>query len=65
MIAETKVSRLLGGWRGAPAADVEALANAISAISTFASADGMARDFEVNPLRVLEKGVVALDALIT
>ena len=65
MIFETKISRMLAGWRGAPAGDVESLAKAISAISTFACADGKAREFEVNPLRVLPRGVLALDALIT
>ncbi len=67
MIAETKISRLLGGWRGAPACDIEALARAISAISTFACADGKPRDLEVNPLRVLAEGsgVLALDALVS
>ena len=65
MIAETKISRMLAGWRGAPAGDVESLAKAISAISTFACADGKPRDFEVNPLRVLPRGVLALDAWVT
>lgn len=64
MVAETRISKLLGGWRGAPAADIEALAQALCAISTLAED---AVDLEVNPLRVLPsgQGVLALDALLT
>jgi acetate---CoA ligase (ADP-forming) len=67
MIQETRGSRLLDGFRGAPPADVPALARAIVAISELAAANG--RDLlslELNPLRVLPAGdgVVALDAVI-
>lgn len=66
MIGETRISKLLNGWRGSPASDVEALVSAICAISACASFSGKPHDFEVNPLRVLPsgQGVVALDALI-
>ncbi|QJW85162.1 acetate--CoA ligase family protein [Ramlibacter terrae] len=66
MIAETRISKLLAGWRGAPAADVEALARAISTMSACAEYSGERHDIEVNPLRVLPegRGVLALDALI-
>lgn len=67
MIGETRIHRLLGGWRGAPASDVDALARAIVAVSQLCSAQGQARNLEINPLRVLEsgRGVLALDALIS
>lgn len=67
MVAQTKISKLLGGWRGAPAADIEALARAICAVSAFASAGDGPRDLEINPLRVLPEGqgVLALDALVS
>lgn len=66
MIAETRISKLLGGWRGAPAGDLGALADAIAAISSLAAVEG-GGDLEINPLRVLPegRGVLALDALIT
>lgn len=67
MIAETRISKLLRGWRGAPAADIDALARAISAISRWTPEGGQPHDLEINPLRVLPhgQGVVALDALVT
>lgn len=67
MIAETRISRALKGWRGAPAGDEAALAAAIVAVSRLALAEGEPRDLEINPLRVLAagQGVLALDALIS
>lgn len=67
MISETRISRMLQGWRGAPPADVDALADAICALSSLSFGPEPAPDVEVNPLRVLAKGegVLALDALIT
>ncbi|NYT22002.1 acetate--CoA ligase family protein [Alcaligenaceae bacterium] len=66
MIAETRIHKLLKGWRGAPAGDLQALAAAIAAVSRLGAASA-GHDLEINPLRVLPEGegVVALDALIT
>ncbi|WP_295374322.1 acetate--CoA ligase family protein [uncultured Pseudacidovorax sp.] len=58
---------LLAGWRGAPPADTDALAQAISALSHFAVAHrASVAGIEVNPVVVLPKGqgLVALDAVI-
>jgi acyl-CoA synthetase (NDP forming) len=58
---------LLSGWRGAPSGDVDALAEAISALSHLAVAEQHSiAEVEVNPLVVLPtpRGVVALDAVI-
>jgi len=65
MIAETRIHKLLKGWRGAPAGDLDALAAAIAALSTLARVPG-GHDLEINPLRVLPagQGVLALDALL-
>lgn len=67
MVAETKIYKALQGWRGAPAADLNALATAIVAVSRLADASDATQDLEINPLRVLPsgQGVLALDALIT
>lgn len=67
MIGETRIARLLRGYRGSEPADVDALAAAISAISRWIPEQGAACDLEVNPLRVLPQGqgVLALDALIS
>lgn len=67
MIRGIKGWKLLDGYRGRPAADVDALASAIVAISELAAANAdRVRTIEVNPLRVLAKGqgIVALDAVI-
>jgi acyl-CoA synthetase (NDP forming) len=67
MIQELKGVRLLLGFRGAPPADVRALAQAIVNLS-WLIADHQERiaEIDVNPLFVREegKGVVAADALV-
>jgi acyl-CoA synthetase (NDP forming) len=67
LIAQTRASRLLGGFRGRPRADIAALADAIVALSRFADQHrDLIAEVEINPLIVLEdgQGVVAVDALI-
>lgn len=67
MICEIRGFALLDGFRGAPKADIKALASAISAVSRLADAN---RDrimtIEINPLRVMPvgQGVIALDGVI-
>ncbi|ALM83501.1 acetate--CoA ligase family protein [Bordetella sp. N] len=68
MIAETKGYAILSGARGSAPADIDALADALVALSIFASQHrGELESVEVNPLVVLArgKGVIALDAVIT
>ncbi len=58
-------SRLLTGYRGSPAGDVEAAVRAILAVAEFAVAHaGQLEELDVNPLLVLPNGAVAVDALI-
>lgn len=68
MIAETKfASVLLAGTRGAPPADIAALAASLHALSDFALANGdCIAEIDVNPIKVLPRGrgCLALDALI-
>lgn len=67
MIREIRGYAMLEGVRGAPPADVDALAGMLSVLSRFAAANADGIDsIDLNPVRVLEKGkgVVALDALI-
>ena len=62
MIAELKVAKLLAGFRGKPAADVDALVSAICGLSDFYFAHRhLLSDIEINPLIVLAKGVCAVD----
>jgi hypothetical protein len=62
-----KVMKLLEGFRGKPAGDVEAAVDAVMAIAKFADAhrDRLV-ELDVNPLMVLPKGqgAVAADALM-
>lgn len=67
MILEIKSAQLLRGYRGKPALDVEALADALSRLSLLAvdHADAIA-EIDINPLfvRPAGQGVVAADALV-
>jgi acyl-CoA synthetase (NDP forming) len=65
MIGEVKAFATLKGFRGKPEGDLDALANAIVALSQLALRnDPAVAEAEVNPLIVKPDGVVAVDALI-
>jgi acyl-CoA synthetase (NDP forming) len=67
MIGEVPSLKALAGYRGRPAGDLDALAQALVALSRLAVHDGPAvAEAEVNPLIVREtgQGVVAVDALV-
>ncbi|AJF63896.1 acetate--CoA ligase family protein [Streptomyces vietnamensis] len=53
---------LLTGWRGAPAVDLDAAADALCALARAASEHPELIELEVNPLLVHPGGAVALDA---
>ena len=66
LVAGLKGSVLLDGVRGARPADRDALARAVSRLSAMAAALGdLIGAFDVNPLIVHERGVTAVDALVT
>ena len=62
LIRSLRGAQLLLGHRGRPRFDVEAAAHALSALSELAAARPDIAEVEVNPLLVLEPGVLALDA---
>jgi acetate---CoA ligase (ADP-forming) len=67
MIAEIKGARLLTGFRGRPAADIEALADTLVRVSHLAMhLEGHLAELDINPLMVLPsgQGVKAVDALV-
>jgi acetyltransferase len=67
MIAELKVARLLAGYRGRPAADLDALVAAICGLSDFyLDHRHLLSDLEINPLIVLpeRQGVRAVDVRV-
>ena len=65
LLDRLSVRRLLDGVRGQPAADLEAVVEAIVAVSVLAEelSDGL-EALDVNPLRCGPAGAVALDALV-
>jgi len=65
MIAEVRALKLLSGYRGKPAGDVAALAQALAALSQLA-AEPTVIEAEINPLIVRQQGksVVAVDAVV-
>ncbi len=67
MIAEVKGARLLQGFRGRPAADLEALEDTLVRVSHLAMhMEGHLAELDINPLMVLPagQGVKAVDALV-
>jgi len=67
MISEVKGAALLRGFRGQPAADVDALADVLVRVSQLAvHLDGTLAELDINPLMVLPagQGVKAVDALV-
>jgi acyl-CoA synthetase (NDP forming) len=65
MIEELKGAPLLQGARGTVPADLDAMADAIAKLSTFAAAHAATvESVELNPVRALPDGALALDALI-
>ncbi|MBO0710189.1 MAG: acetate--CoA ligase family protein, partial [Acetobacteraceae bacterium] len=66
MLGELKGNKLLGGQRGIPAVDLDAVAEAVARIGTAAVALGPDLEaLDVNPLWVRGAEVQALDALAT
>jgi hypothetical protein len=64
-ILSLKAAKLIAGFRGRPAGDLDSLIAAIHSISAFAEANAERLvELDVNPLIVRRKGVVAADALI-
>ncbi|MGH8720558.1 MAG: acetate--CoA ligase family protein, partial [Burkholderiales bacterium] len=66
MLARLKGYRLLTGFRGGAAVNVDALADAIARVSELAAdLAGDIEELDVNPLRCGPQRVAAVDALIT
>ncbi|TDH63941.1 CoA-binding protein [Dankookia rubra] len=65
MIAEVKGMRLLGGWRGLPRGDLQALARAVVAVSRLAARSDIS-EAEINPLIIHaeSEGVTVADAWV-
>jgi len=60
-----KIARLLAGYRGAPAADIDAIVQAVMAVQTYVIANhGRLSEVEINPLICTTDRAIAADALI-
>lgn len=64
MIRETRLSRLLAGYRDRPPADLDALVDVLVRVSHLVVRHPEIRELDINPLLVDEAGVIALDARI-
>jgi hypothetical protein len=62
LLRSLRSAALLDGVRGRPAVNLQAVADAVAAITQFACAHPELADVEVNPLLATADGAVALDA---
>jgi acyl-CoA synthetase (NDP forming) len=66
LLERVRSTRLLRGWRGAPACDEAALVSALCRLSEFAAAHADEIEaVDINPLVVRPQGAACLDAVIT
>ena len=66
LMAETRIGRILAGTRGRPPADLDRLAQALTALSQLMLQFPRIREVDLNPVRVFpgKPGLLALDARI-
>jgi acyl-CoA synthetase (NDP forming) len=64
MVSEVRGSRLLCGVRGESPADVEAVVEALLALSRLLVECPEVVEVDINPLLVFERGVAAVDARV-
>ena len=64
LMRETRVHRLLEGYRDRPKADLDAIAATLVRVSALVIAHPEIRELDVNPLLADDKGVIALDARV-
>jgi len=64
LIQQTRIAKVLTGVRGAAPSDTPALREAILRLSTLITICPEIRDLDINPLKVLPHGAIALDARI-
>jgi acetyltransferase len=64
MIARTRISRLLGGFRDRPPIDMDALAGALVSVSRLMLEHPEVVELDINPVLADADGVIALDARV-
>ncbi len=65
LMAQTRVWKLLQGYRNRPRADIDAIALTLVRLSYLAARHPQIREIDINPLLADEHGVIALDARVT
>jgi acetyltransferase len=64
IISRTRIAKLLAGYRDRPAADIDAIARALTQIADLIADQPEIVELDINPLLADENGVVALDARV-
>ena len=64
MMTELKAAQLFDGWRGGPRYDKDAVADTLVKVGELMIQHPEIREMDINPVRMLPKGLVVLDALI-
>ncbi|MGE3335257.1 MAG: GNAT family N-acetyltransferase [Rhodospirillaceae bacterium] len=64
MISNTRIGRLLAGYRNRPPADTAAIARALVSLSQLVADHPQITEIDINPLLADETGVIAVDARI-
>jgi len=64
LIERSRVVETLGAWRGAPAADLQALEHMLLRVSEMVCALPQLREMDINPVIVDDSGALAVDARI-
>jgi acetyltransferase len=64
MMRKTWAGRKLKGFRGIPPADEQSVIDVLIKLSRLAIENESIEEIEINPLRVLSKGAVAVDVRI-
>lgn len=64
MVSRLTCYRLLTGWRGRRAADLDELAEIIVSVSRLIAGSNEIQEVEINPVRVTPDGALAVDALV-
>jgi acetyltransferase len=64
LMRQTRVWRLLQGYRDVPAADIDAIAQTLVRLSYLVAQHPEIREIDINPLLADAKGVIALDARV-
>ena len=64
LIAGGKAGRLVAGWRGKPAADVEALVDLVTRLARLADDIPEISELDLNPVLGMPEGCVAVDARV-